>query len=80
MARKPYVPPMTNNQFLSAAENIITNIGGNNVQLSVKEFSTGSVGWSYNGPLHIQVGNVLVKVMGNLNLTVAGSKPVQDAA
>jgi hypothetical protein len=77
MARK--TPQMDNNAFLSDAENIITNVAGNNVQLHVKQFKTGSVGWSYNGPLQVQVGKNLVKVQANINLTLVGSKPEEAA-
>ena len=39
-----------------------------------KEFSTGSFGWGFNGPITIEVGGVLIKVQAGINLTVANSK------
>jgi hypothetical protein len=79
--------PITRSQFRRDAQGLkvtITDQAGNVVargDLDVKEFSTLSLGWYYNGKIDVKVGNTVVKAQGGFNLTIANSKelPVDDA-
>jgi hypothetical protein len=44
------------------------------LEATVREFSTGSLGWYLNGKTTIDVGGTRVQVQIGMNLTVVGSK------
>ena len=49
--------------------------------VTVKEFSTGSMGWYGNGKFQMEVGGKLVTVQAGITFTVIGSKELpQDRA
>lgn len=66
--------PITRAQFTQNAKPVEVIIDGNKFTASVKEFSTGSLGWYLNGKTSIQVNGVPVSVQIGLNLTIVGSK------
>jgi hypothetical protein len=66
--------PISRGQFLSKAKPLAVSINGVPLQATVKEFSTGSLGWYLNGKTMIEVDGTPVSVQIGLNLTVVGSK------
>lgn len=77
MAKKTSCP-ITRADFRAKAKPLTVTI--NNVPLvaEVKEFSTGSLGWYLNGKTTIEVGGMPVSVQIGLNLTIVGSKELQQ--
>jgi hypothetical protein len=71
--------PITADQFGSALP-LTVDIGGNKVVASPKNFSTGSFGWYATGKVVIEVDGVPCSCQVGLNLTVVGSKDLQEAA
>lgn len=73
--------PITRAQFRTHAKPISVTIGTTPLQASVKEFSTGSLGWYLNGKTVVEVDGKPVTVQIGLNLTIVGSKelPRDDA-
>ncbi len=66
--------PVSRNQFVEGAKPVEVIIDGNKFSASVKEFSTGSLGWYLNGKTSVQINGVPVAVQIGLNLTIVGSK------
>ena len=80
MAKKTTCP-ITRADFRAKAQPVTITIGGETIQVPVKFFSTGSLGWYLNKKTEIDVGGVKVPVQIGLNLTIVGSKELpQDAA
>jgi len=66
---------ISNGDFLAKAGALIVHLGEVDVQAEVKQFSTGSVGWSYSGKmLSPLVDGKRVRCQVSLNITVIGSK------
>lgn len=66
---------MNKSEFAKSAKNLTIVIDGVPVVGSVKQFSTGSVGWNANGKVAIKLPNGdVVKCQLSCNLIVAGSK------
>ena len=49
-------------------------INGVPMTASVKEFSTGSLGWNLTGKMQVTLGGKTVMAQVGLNMTVIGSK------
>jgi hypothetical protein len=73
MAKKTSCP-ITRQQFREGAKAVSVTIEGSTMQVPVKEFSTGSLGWYLNGKTMITINGVEVAVQIGLNLTIVGSK------
>jgi hypothetical protein len=73
MAKKTTCP-ISRAQFKQGAKPVEITIGGQRLEVPVKFFSTGSLGWYLNGKTTIDVGGQLVPVQIGLNLTIVGSK------
>lgn len=69
-------PPaaFTRAMFASKAEDVAVTIDGTPMVATVKEFSSGSLGWYLNGKARLKVGEVWVEVQVGCNLTIVGSK------
>src|SRR5947199_8100327 len=81
MAKKTTCP-ISRAQFKQGARPVEITIAGQRLDVPVKFFSTGSLGWYLNGKTTIDVGGQLVPVQIGLNLTIVGSKelPADPAA
>jgi hypothetical protein len=80
MAKKTTCP-ITRADFKAHAKPVTITIEGETIQVPVKFFSTGSLGWYLNRKTEIAVGGVKVPVQIGLNLTIVGSKDLpQDPA
>ena len=79
MAKKTNCP-ITRGDFRGKAKPVTVTIAGNTFTASVKEFSTGSLGWYLNGKAEIDVGGTPVQVQIGLNLTIVGSKDLPPDA
>ena len=66
--------PITRKHFQEHAKPVEVVINGVPMSAGVKEFSTGSLGWSINNKTSITVGGTQVAVQIGLNLTIVGSK------
>src|SRR6516165_3302859 len=66
--------PISCTEFKEKARPLPLVINNVPLQAEVKEFSTGSFGWSFNGKMTVDVGGTSVNVQINANLTVVGSK------
>jgi hypothetical protein len=66
--------PITRSEFQAQAVPLDVIINGQHHQALVKEFSTGSLGWSLNGKATADIGGKKVQVQIGLNLTIIGSK------
>jgi hypothetical protein len=74
MAKKTTCP-ITRAQFRAKAKPVtITINNGTPMELEVKDFSTGSIGWFANTKVTIEVDGIRLPVQANLMLTVVGSK------
>ena len=69
--------PISRTQFVEHAEPLKVIINGQEMTAEVKEFSTGSFGWYYNGKINITVDGKPLSVQIGLNLTVVGSKEAE---
>lgn len=69
------VNTITREAYLAAAKPLSVKVGDAPLIAVVKEFSTGSMGWSVSGKLVILVDGVPVTCQVGLNVTVIGSKP-----
>jgi hypothetical protein len=66
---------MGRQQLLAAAKAVLpVTIDGMEVGAERRQFRTGSLGWSNQGKLTLEVGGQPVKVQVNINLIVVGSK------
>ncbi len=80
MAKKTTCP-ISRAQFRQGAKPVEITIAGQRMDVPVKFFSTGSLGWYLNGKTTIEVGGQTVPVQIGLNLTIVGSKELpQDEA
>lgn len=79
MAKKT-VCPISRSEFRDHAKPVTVTINNVPLQAEVKEFSTGSLGWYLNGKTTIDVGGKLVSVQIGMNLTIVGSKELQQEA
>lgn len=71
--------PITRSQFRAAAKPVQLTIDGKAMDMEVKEFSTGSIGWFANGKVTIELNGQKVTCQANLMLTVVGSKELPTA-
>jgi hypothetical protein len=69
--------PVTRQQFLKAAKPLALTIDGKTLIASVKEFSTGSLGWFCNDKFVVEVDGVPCKVQPSISLVVVGSKDTE---
>jgi hypothetical protein len=75
MAKKPKtICPVSRSQFKQGARPVEITIGGQRMEVPVKFFSTGSLGWYLNAKTNLDVGGQSVPVQIGLNLTLVGSK------
>jgi hypothetical protein len=70
--------PITRQQFREGAKPVTVTIDGQTMTATVKEFSTGSLGWYVNGKITLDVNGVAVPVQVGLNLTIVGSKELPN--
>ena len=69
------VPSLSREDFLQKAEPFAVELpGGFVVTVVPREFSTGSFGRGFNGPVYVTVDGRREKVMANISLPLAGSK------
>ncbi len=73
MAKKS-VCPITRHQFWEKAEAVKMTLNGQELIVPTKEFSSGSLGWYYNGKATVMIDGVAVQVQLGLTLTIVGSK------
>jgi hypothetical protein len=66
--------PITREEFRQKAKPVEITIAGSTMQVPVKEFSTGSLGWYLNNKTTIEIDGKHVTVQIGLNLTIVGSK------
>lgn len=66
--------PVSRQEFADNAKPVEVKFNGSTITAEVKEFSTGSVGWFFNGKTTIKVGDKTVTVQIGLNATIVGSK------
>jgi hypothetical protein len=66
--------PLSRSEFRNTAKAVSLTIEGAPVLVGVKEFSTGSFGWSFNGKGTFVVGGKPVQAQISINMTVVGSK------
>jgi hypothetical protein len=71
--------PVSLEEFQAGAKEVELSIGKVLLAADVKEFSTGSFGWYFNGKIKLKVGEVTVDVQVGLNMTVIGSKELAAA-
>ena len=74
-ARKKTECPLDYGQFMKDAKPITLDIGGQEIDLEPRQFSSGSFGYGFSGKVQTKVGKVAVKLQCSLNMTVVGSKP-----
>ena len=65
---------VTRAEFTEKATPVEVVINGIPMTADVKEFSTGSLGWSLTGKTNLKVGEKTVSVQIGMNLTIVGSK------
>jgi len=65
---------ITREKFMENATPLTLSVAGRQEILTVKEFSTRSFGWSFNGKIVIEVDGIPLKVQANINLVVVGSR------
>ena len=66
--------PINRQDFHTQAQPVPIKIGDKEYQADVKEFSTGSLGWYFNGKTVIEIGGKKVTVQVGMNMTIIGSK------
>jgi hypothetical protein len=66
--------PISRATFRQEAKPVVGQLNGGQATLEPKEFSTGSLGWYYNGPVTVEIGGVKVKCSAQLQLIIANSK------
>lgn len=69
--------PISRKDFKGNAKPLEVVINGTSMIAEVKEFSTGSIGWSINGKTVIKLGDVPLSVQVGLNLTIVNSKDLE---
>lgn len=65
---------ITRAEFREHAKPMDVTVGDVPLTATVKEFSTGSLGWNLTGKTNIRIGDKTVTVQIGLNMTVIGSK------
>lgn len=66
--------PITRGEFEEHAAALPAQIAGCEVELPVKAFSTGSLGWYANQKINVRIGQKLVQCQLGVTLTVVNSK------
>jgi hypothetical protein len=66
--------PISRKDFLHHAKPVPVKINDVPLAATVKDFSTGSLGWYLGGKINIEVDGKSLAVQVGLNLTVVGSK------
>jgi hypothetical protein len=66
--------PVTRAGFAATAKPVVVEVAGQKLLVQPKMFSTGSLGWYYNGKVVIDVDGTPCQVQVGLNLTIVGSK------
>lgn len=61
-------------EFHAAAKPLVLTGEGLTLILDPKEFSTGSIGFGFQGPVYMEIAGHRVKLQAGVNLTVANSK------
>lgn len=56
-------------------KSVIVEIGGQKLPATIKEFSTGSLGYSMNAKVTLEIDGEPVHFQAGLNLTAVNSKP-----
>jgi hypothetical protein len=80
MAKQKTTCPITRADFRAKAQPATVKIGEETIQVPVKFFSTGSLGWYLNKKTDLDVGGIKVSVQIGLNLTIIGSKELPEEA
>lgn len=75
---KKTVCPITREQFREGVKPVVIEIGGQKAVADPKEFSTGSLGWYLSGKTVVEVDGIPCTVQIGLNLTIVGSKELED--
>ena len=66
--------PVSRQQFAEEAKDMAVSIGERSFLAEVKQFSTGSMGWTINDKGIFLVDGVPCKCQVSLNVTIVGSK------
>lgn len=69
--------PNFNRKAFLAGKPIMGNVGGTNILLSPKEFSTGSCGFSGTAKVTVETESGPVELQCSINPVVIGSKDVK---
>src|SRR5262245_11226965 len=69
-----YVPPMTNEEFISRASSLPVKIGETLEMADPRAFSTGSVGYFLTGKVTIMVDGVPMKFQVSCSIIGVGTK------
>ncbi len=59
---------MSKKEFFQTTKPVTASIGEQMIQLAPKEFSSGNLGFSYNGKMTLNVGNTPVAMQCNINV------------
>lgn len=70
--------PISKNDFLESAEEILMVINDKPVEMRPKQFSTGSFGWNASTRMHVTVGGIPLTVQMSSNVTVLKSKDAPE--
>lgn len=73
-AQKKTECPITRAQFKKAPGILTGSFNNQNVIIEKKEFSTGSLGWYFNGRITVEVDGVACVCQVGTNITIIGSK------
>ena len=65
---------VTRDEFAANAKPLPVQLDGIKLDAEVKQFSTGSLGWSISEKRDIQLNGKTVRVQVGLNVTIIGSK------
>lgn len=77
MPRASTPPPAINREeFVTTRPQLSILLEGNPVPIEAKEFSTGTLGWAYEGTTEILINGEPVKVWTKFLVTINGSKKV----
>lgn len=72
--KTPKLAPITRETFRTEAKPLAVTVGGTPLFAMPKDFSTGSVGWSFNAKVLIEVDGKMCECQVGGNVTVNGSK------
>ena len=76
--KTPMTCPLSKSDFLEKAESLVAELDGQPMELTPKDFSTGSFGWNASGRLRVDVGGHPLQVMVSINATVLKSKQAPE--